>query len=133
MYERLSSSELGLSEEIRQRIDRTLYEDQFDSQTRELAVDIMQIADMVKDTKVAWHENPRAFEAFSVAVAEWLKVIEPKWRGGAADDLLGPMDPGTLGLTIARSYRRIKDWRGSIVGQIGELQQRQQKGGNDHE
>jgi hypothetical protein len=128
MHDQLRQSAIGLSEEIRQRVDRTLYEDQFDAQTREFAVDIMHIADMVKDTGVTWHQNPKAFEAFSIAVAEWLKVIEPKWVGGAADDLLGPVDPGTLGVTIARAYKRMKDWRGSIVAQIGELQQRQQKG-----
>jgi hypothetical protein len=114
-YEQLSKSERGISEEIRRRLDQTLYLDQFDVQTRELADDIMRLAVQVRlDTDVAWYENPRAFETFSVAVAEWLKSLEPP-QHGAASDSFGPDDPQTLGRAIARHHAQFKSGLGQAL------------------
>ena len=109
MHERLSKSEVGVSEEIRQRVERTFHEDNFDLQTRELAGAVMWMADQVqRDTNVPWHDNPRAHEALSEAIVTWLGMIRPAWRG-AVSDLFGPDDPQTLGRAIARHYGRFKD------------------------
>jgi hypothetical protein len=118
MHDRLRQSPIGLSEEIRRRVNRTFIEDQFDAQTRELADDIMELARLVQvqiastpGSQPPWHANPGAYQALTVAMATWMKINEPKWAGGAADDLAGPLEPNTWGVTLATTYRQVKEYR----------------------
>jgi hypothetical protein len=96
--------------EIRHRLTLTLEEDQFEMPTRELARDVMFLADEVKrQSGLSWHTYPKAHEALAEALRMWLEIIKPPIaESAAASDLFGPDDPSTLGRSIARSYQREK-------------------------
>jgi hypothetical protein len=97
----------SLAEEIRRRINRTLYEDSFDEPTRKLATAVKWLAEEVsRQSEVPWHSNPRAQKALAAAIQDRLEITAPPWQG-AASDLFGPGDPATLGRAISRSYQRV--------------------------
>lgn len=110
VLDQLRKSSLGVSEEIRRRIDLTLAADVYDEPTRELAADIMAIAHEISQQAglgSSWHNNRKANEALAAALQTWLEGLKPMPSGGVSD-LFGPDDPATLGRTIARSYRGYK-------------------------
>jgi len=110
VLESLRKSPRGVSNEIRHRINRTLYQEQFDLQTRELAADIMEIAaELHRQTGVSWYRNRSAHEALIEAVRTWLDSIKPPIDGTAAtvsDLFVG--DAVTRGQSVAQSWQRIK-------------------------
>jgi hypothetical protein len=125
MHDHLRQSPIGLSEEIRRRVKRTFIEEQFDAPTRELADDIMELARLVQvqiastpESQPPWHANPESYQALTVAMARWMKINEPKWVGGAADDLAGPLDPNTWGVMVATTYRQIKEYREKTIQEM---------------
>ena len=78
MHERLKGSALGVSEEIRQRVARSFFEeDATDAPTRELAEDIVRMAADVRANGIEWHRHPKAHEAFTAAIVTWLEIIKP--------------------------------------------------------
>jgi hypothetical protein len=109
VLESLRQSPRGVSNEIRHRINRTLYEDGFDQKTRELAADIMEIAnELHRQTGVTWHLNRGAHQALVEAVRWWLDSIKPPVDDvGAVSDLFVG-DPLTRGQSVAQSWQRIK-------------------------
>jgi hypothetical protein len=113
IVERLSESGLGVSEEIRDRIYRTLREDALGPDLRRLLADIAWLAGEI-DNQVgissSWQALPKANDALAEAIRAWLQIIKPKSFGTipGASDLMGPDDPPTLGRSIARLYERIK-------------------------
>jgi hypothetical protein len=109
VLDRLRQSERGVSEEIRRRIALTLEQDAIDPATRELLAAVTWIAgELHRQSRASWHAFPKAHEALSVAIQTWLEMVKPKEPGGAANDLLSPDDPPTLGRSIARHYQRFK-------------------------
>jgi hypothetical protein len=99
----------SLAEEIRRRLALTFAADAIDPVTRELAADIMHIADDVtRLSEVPWHSNPKAQQALAVAIQTWLEDHPPPDHGPAAASLFGPDDPPTLGRSIAKLYERLK-------------------------
>jgi hypothetical protein len=111
MYDRLKRSDLGVSAEIRRRLEHTFSEEVYDAKTRELAADVMWMADQIRrDTRIEWHAHRKAHEAFTAAVMNWLEGLKPKeHESPAVEALFGPDDPQTLGRSIARLLRRFKE------------------------
>jgi plasmid stability protein len=102
----------SLAEEIRRRLNRTFYEDSFDARTRELAADLVQIAEAIAREKTfSWYSHEKANDTLAAAFTTWLDGLKPKREGttpGASDLLWGDDDPATLGRSIARHWRRVK-------------------------
>jgi hypothetical protein len=93
----------SLAIEIRRRIDRTLDEETFDQQTRELADSIMWMADEVsRQVGSPWHSTKKGRHAVAVAIQQFMQATAP--LEGTSEDLFGPDDPPTLGRTIARHF-----------------------------
>ena len=98
----------SIADEIRRRIERTLYEDKFDPETRDLAFDIMTLAAEVEHLNgIPWHKHPKAHQALAEAVMTWLDGLTPKdpqFSESFAATLFRD-DPRTVGRTLARSLR----------------------------
>jgi hypothetical protein len=120
----------SVAEEIRRRLDRTLYEeDTFDPQTRKLAEDIRDFAhEIERITQLKWHAYPKAHEALAEAIKTWLAGMKPPFAPSeAASDLLwGQDDPQTVGRMLARTHRRTKEMRVRARQEI--LNQQKDKG-----
>jgi hypothetical protein len=76
--DRLRASERGLSDEIRERLERSLKYDEVDPVTRELIEGLINIAALLSvDFRAEWHAWPGAYEAFAAAVAQRLSAYAP--------------------------------------------------------
>ena len=120
MLDRLRQSEQGASEEIRGRLLRSFAEDLIDPTTRELANDIIQLAELVRsDVGFNWNSDPGAHATFRSAVIALIDVHKPEGPpvfSAAVRDLFGAGiakgdDPDTLGRALARHYLRSKPGR----------------------
>ncbi len=99
---------LSLSDEIRQRINRTLFLDTYDDATRAFAEDVMWLANEIsRQVGSTWSFSHNGHLALGTAVQTWLEINAPPLQG-AASDLFGPDDPTTLGRSVARHYQRVK-------------------------
>jgi hypothetical protein len=109
----------SIAEEIRLRLERTFQVDTYDAATRELAADVLWIADEINRQSVSWHLYPKAREALTEAIRTWIEITAPKRKikmpqpgrmvpVPGVSDLFGPDDPATLGRSIARLYERVK-------------------------
>jgi hypothetical protein len=97
----------GITDGIKEAIDRLQFDNQFDKETLKLASSIKILAkEIQRQTGVDWHRAPAAHEAFSEAVKTWLEIHKPE-VGSQADQpepgISGPDDPKTLGRAIART------------------------------
>src|SRR5262245_17439496 len=115
VHERLKKSPAGVSEEIRQRLERTFAQDALDPVTRELLAAVLRLTGLISlDLGAAWHATPGANEALAAAVADLIAAYKPRGRaysrGGAVTNALGltkPEDqPDVIGRTLARHDRR---------------------------
>ena len=76
--DKLKQSERGLSEEIRERIERTLKYDELDPVTRELVEGLINMAALLRiDFGAEWYAWPTAYKAFAVAAAQRLAGYTP--------------------------------------------------------
>jgi hypothetical protein len=76
--DRLRASERGLSDEIRERLERTFKYDEVDPVTRELVEGLINIAELLRvDFWAEWHALPGAYKAFAAAVAQRLSAYAP--------------------------------------------------------
>jgi hypothetical protein len=110
MIERLRNGAHGLSDEIRDRLERTYKYDEVDPVTRELAEGLINIAALLRfDFGAEWHVSPQAYEAFAAAMRERLAGYEPP-PGATLDappEILGPGDPpAIIGRMRERDDRR---------------------------
>jgi hypothetical protein len=104
VIERLKRSERGLSEEIRNRLVYTLFVDEFDARTRELALAVMRLADDVRGhTGQPWYGGRQPFEVLETALQTYLATLKPVNELPSADFR---DDPATLGRAIARNDAR---------------------------
>ena len=79
IVERLSEGGRGLSEEIRERLERTLEWDTYDEPTRDLASAIMRLAaEVEEETGQAWHGHSGAHLALRQAILSRLARVKPK-------------------------------------------------------
>jgi hypothetical protein len=109
MNERLKQSPLGVSDEIRKRLERTFWDDQFDAHTRLLMAEIGRLAELVKlDTNADWHSHAAANHAFRQAVVSLLAHFgQPSGEPVFAPDelperrLVTSDNPTTIGIGLA--------------------------------
>jgi hypothetical protein len=116
IVERLSGSGRGVSDQIRERLERTFAEDDLDAATRELRDGLVNIAARVRaDFGCEWHMMPRAHQAFVAAVAQRVGGYAPlPNESPAASDLMyfGPDDaPETIGRMRERDDQRAHDYQ----------------------
>jgi len=106
MHEKLKQSPVGVSEEIRQRLERSLNDDAIDPETRELAAAVINLAEKIRPLAgSAWHQHRHVRAALTEAISTWMQGIQPDTIADATHDLLGfwkADDPQTVGRTIAR-------------------------------
>lgn len=107
---RLRAGEHGLSDEIRDRLQRTFTEDALDPATREVRELVVAIAKLIEiDYGRPWHQSPRGHQAFMTALAAVLAQYEPERLSGppVASDLMEPdVPPESLGQIRAQDVRR---------------------------
>jgi hypothetical protein len=110
--DRLRASDRGLSDEIRERLERTFKYDQVDPVTRELVEGLINIAASLRvDFWGEWHSWPGAYEAFATAVAQRLSGYAPG-PGMAIDPESEIKEDETkmIGRTRERDDRRVHDY-----------------------
>jgi hypothetical protein len=92
MLERLRQSERGVSEEIRERLARSLDEDGIDVETRKLMAAIETLSVLVRlQTKHDWHRHPAANRVFRHAITARLARLKPEGEAVfGPDDLPAP-------------------------------------------
>lgn len=105
MIDRLRQSDRGLSDEIRDRLERTFKEDAIDAVTRELRDGLVNIAERLRADYGEWHKSPMAYQAFNAAMIQRIAQYEPPPEPeGAASDLFGRSD--TIGRLREHDDRR---------------------------
>ena len=116
-----AASGRSVAEEIRHRLRLSLhYERLFDEQTRFLGYDLMSLARGVRNySRFDWHAHPKAHEVLTEAVRVWLEIVTPPEVQNAP---WGPDDPKTLGRTLARSRREVKQAAEAARKQAAETQ-----------
>jgi hypothetical protein len=94
ILDQLRSGGRSLSDEIRDRLDRTFKEDAIDPVTRELREGLVHIAAKLReDYGTEWHASSRAREAFSAAIVQRLQGYGYFAKKGAAEELFEPNGP----------------------------------------
>jgi hypothetical protein len=109
--DKLKQSERGLSEEIRERIERTFKYDEVDPVTRELVEGLINMAALLRiDFGAEWHAWPSAYKAFAAAAAQRLVGYAPPpgIMTDAASEMLTENDPETVGRMRERDDRRAR-------------------------
>jgi hypothetical protein len=110
MLDQLRKSRRPVSEEIRERLARSLFEDGRDPNTRQFAAEIVQIAEKVRrHFALEWHADMNAYEAFVAAVVDQMASHKPTDVSLAVPALFGEGNlddpPAVVGRVIAREYR----------------------------
>jgi hypothetical protein len=120
--DRLRGGPRGLSDEIRERLERTFKYDDVDPVTRELVEGLINIAALLRvDYRAEWHTWPRAYEAFSAAVAQRLVGYAPPpgVMTDAASEMLGANDsPDTVGRMRERDDQRTHAYQHLTAAQV---------------
>jgi predicted DNA-binding protein len=106
----------SVAEEIRRRVEASFAREAVDEPTRELADDIVALAeDISRHKRFSWHSHEKARETLIEAIKEWLtpppripRLLTQPVVVGATDLLWGGDDPATLGRSIARHRRHFK-------------------------
>ncbi len=114
--DRLRASEHGLSDEIRQRLERTFKYDKVDPVTRELVEGLVNIAALLSvDFGAEWHAWPRAYEAFFSAVKQRIAAYAPPpgvmTGAGATMDILRDEPAETIGRMRERDDQRAHPYK----------------------
>ena len=105
--ERLSAGNRRVSDEIRERLDRTFNEDQLDPVTRELRDIVVDLAKaLAVDYRGAWHQSSGCHQAFGSAVAAVIKAHAPKPTTGISALMEPDIPPETLGQIRLRDIQR---------------------------
>jgi hypothetical protein len=77
MLERLRATKKGLSDEIRERLERTFAEDRISPITRRMRDEILALTHMLRDDFGEWYATRRAYAEFVTAVTTLLARYEP--------------------------------------------------------
>ncbi len=128
--DKLKQSEGGLSEEIRERIERTLKYDELDPVTRELVEGLINIAALLRiDFGAEWHAWPTAHKAFAAAAAQRLAGYTPPHgvMPDAASEIFAENDPETVG-----RMRESDDQRTRVYQHLAAAQKRKTAGFTKH-
>jgi len=125
--DKLKQSERGLSEEIRERIERTFKYDEVDPVTRELVEGLINIAALLRiDFGAQWHRWPRAYEAFAAAAAQRLAGYALP-QGIVADTTSEMVTENDLPETVGRMRER-DDQRARVYQHLVAAQKRKAVG-----
>jgi hypothetical protein len=111
ILDRLRSGGRGLSDEIRERLERTFKEDAIDPVTRELRGGLLTIAARLRaDYGAEWHASWYAHQAFTAAIKQRLAGYEPPEPppSAAVADLFEP--PDTVGRLRERDDQRAQSY-----------------------
>jgi hypothetical protein len=111
ILDRLRSGKLGLSDEIRDRLERTFREDGLDPNIRELCDALLNLAERVRTDFGDWHSSPSAHKAFVAAVTQRLAGYAPPPTPAS------PGPPGASDLFAANA---------EMLGQVREQDDRRQ-------
>ena len=117
IFDRLRSGGRGLSDEIRDRLERTFKEDAIDPVTRELCAGLLNIAVRLRsDFGSDWHASLWAHKAFVAAIVQRLAEYAPPERPSlTVDALFDP--PETIGRLRERDDRREHSYSGLEAAQ----------------
>lgn len=123
LQDRATAGGHSLAEEIRRRLERSLIVDQCDHPTRELVVDIAQIAmEVERETSAPWHQDAAAHATMRSAVLAAVArralkrgdnilnppaLAPPSLRPGAT---LGGTSPHDIGMWIEHRVWEQRDW-----------------------
>jgi len=127
-----------MSQEIRERLAGSLFEETRDAKTKQLEAEIVQLAsEVLHDFKTHWHAEPRAHKAFLAAVADQIGSHEPPPTptSGSPDinDLSDP--PDVIGRALARRYRRdreaVESARMAVEQRIKRKQENKERGNGE--
>ena len=125
--DKLKQSERGLSEEIRERIERTFKYDEVDPVTRELVEGLINIAALLRiDFGAEWHRWPRAYEAFAAAAAQRLAGYALP-QGIVTDTTSEMLTENDLPETVGRMRER-DDQRAHVYRHLAAAQKRKTAG-----
>jgi hypothetical protein len=116
ILDRLRSGDRGLSDEIRDRLERTFKEDALDASTRELRDALVNIAAKLRVDYYGreWHQMPQAHDAFVAAIIERLREYAPP-----------PHESGPTGLVGASALFGLGE-PPEIIGKIRERDDRRE-------
>jgi hypothetical protein len=119
--DRLRHGDRGLSDEIRDRIERTFKEDQIDPVTREFRDGLINIAELLRlDFGAEWHNSTRAHQAFAAALVQRLAAYAPPPdQPSAAVEALFDQ-PETIGQLRERDDRRAHAYQHLEAAQKGK-------------
>jgi hypothetical protein len=111
VHERLKSSERGVSEELRDRVQRTLADEGLDERTRLLRDAVVYLAECLgEEMGAAWHSSPRVHQELVAGIMRHLErqrpaaepVGQPEPQTKEIFDLEEP--PGTIGRLRERDF-----------------------------
>src|SRR4051812_3598438 len=80
--ERAQTGGRSLSEEVRARVDQSVFDDRYDKDTQELGRDIMRLAQMNAGSTQwnapggSWRNDLKHFKALRVVVDAWFDILE---------------------------------------------------------
>jgi MoxR-like ATPase len=141
ILDRLRSGDRALSDEIRDRLQRTFKEDAIDPVTRELCAALLNLAATTRqDSGAEWHKSPYAFQQFTAALMQRLAEYRPAPApdSEAVADLTEP--PETVGRIRERDDRRAHPYPHLEAAQkrrgahkLGTLRPKRAKKGGDNE
>jgi hypothetical protein len=115
-----AKSGLSLGEQIRLRLERTFAEDAIEPHARELAEDVLWLADKMSSIGIPWYRNDRFRAALAAAISAWLETqpkpvrLYPEPRTGPgllvgwSDMFAAELDPPTVGTMLARDLYNFK-------------------------
>jgi hypothetical protein len=103
VLERLRTSKEGVSFEIRERIRRTLEQEEFEAPSRALANAAMVLADEIsRQSGTPWHATRKGRQAIVAAFQQLVEEL-PEPQTNSPEDKFTD-DPATLGRAIARLH-----------------------------
>jgi hypothetical protein len=120
LFERLKESELGVSGELRRRVEWTFDLEPMDNPTRELLMRIACMAHEVElETGTPWHKHAGSFAAFRQAILATLARSKPEgWEpfgpwpsfGERPHQTMPGNDPSEVGMWAEHSVWRGQSW-----------------------
>src|SRR5262249_16137517 len=122
MMDRLRGDGRNVSDEIRRRLELAFAFEAFDPETRELAINVMRLADhSFEFSGGAWHTHAKSQEAVLEAVRIWIEGIETYDTTGSLP--WGADDPKTLGrvTALALRQRKTEKWAEGIAQALTKL------------
>jgi hypothetical protein len=111
IHERLKNSDRGVSEELRDRVERTFADEGLDERTRLLRDAVVYLADQLsKEMGAAWHSSPKVHQELVAGITRHLErqrpAAEPAGQPEPQTSEIFDLDepPGTIGRLRERDF-----------------------------